>query len=462
MTYRGVLTHTVLVRRLAQKLAHTPERMDQALDAVYDTITKNLLGGGMVLIDGFGGFGPLNLTPTKRKGGAMAYFHPAKVLVDRINATPPRERARTPARRTSLGRPPVRPEDDALINRWLAIRRPINLRSTRDVLYGPKIERPLSDESRFNQGKTLRTFARRIPVPLAKLGLTTVHGTPIIALEIARDQVAAYAELFRAKAVERWKTIHPELAAHPEWTVPAWRTYGWVRLVTWGNQFYAWLEEEGIRPANTNPFAGVRRFRVFLPKRIRPIVKEWFDRLLRYKAMTPRERVIIFLLANGLRRVEVTRLRLEHLDLPNRQIIVLGKGNARELDPRPKVRTVPLLPWTLTALDAYLADRHDSTNPLLFHTRVNTPLQVVRVGQIFADVLDRVFFTEDDAQIRREITPHALRRYFVTEALRRGVQVNALMRATGHTTLSSLAPYIGLVDSDVRTEFARVSAEPWF
>jgi integrase len=456
----GPLTRAVLVRRLAQKLGHTPERMDEALDTVIETMNKALLGGGMVLIDQFGGFGPLNLTATKRKGGPMAYFHPAQALVDRINATPPQEKASREARESS--RLPVRPEDDALITRWLATRRPINLRSTRDVLYGPKIERPLSDESRFNQGKTLRTFARRIPVPLAKLGLTMVHATPIISLEIARDQVAAYAEDFRAKAIERWKRAHPELAAHPEWTVPAWRTYGWIRLVTWGNQFYAWLEEEGIRPANTNPFAGVRRFRVYQPKKIRPIVKAWFDRLLRYKGMTPRERAVIFLLANGLRRVEVTRLRLEHLDLPNRQIIVLGKGSARELDPRPKVRTVPLLPWTLTALDVYLADRHDSTNPLVFHTRVNTPIDGVAVVAMFNDVMDRVFYTDEDAKIRTEITPHALRRYFVTEALRRGVQVNALMRATGHTTLAALAPYIGLVESDVRTEFSRVSAEPWF
>ena len=70
--------------------------------------------------------------------------------------------------------------------------------------------------------------------------------------------------------------------------------------------------------------------------------------------------------------------------------------------------------------------------------------------------------TEEDAQIRREITPHALRRYFVTESLRRGVQVSALMQATGHATLDAMAPYIGLVESDVRTEFRRVTTELWF
>jgi integrase len=74
----------------------------------------------------------------------------------------------------------------------------------------------------------------------------------------------------------------------------------------------------------------------------------------------------------------------------------------------------------------------------------------------------RVFFKEEDAPIRREISPHSLRRYFVTEALRRGVQISALMRATGHSTLAAMAPYIGLVEADVQKEFTRVSAEPWF
>jgi integrase len=76
--------------------------------------------------------------------------------------------------------------------------------------------------------------------------------------------------------------------------------------------------------------------------------------------------------------------------------------------------------------------------------------------------MQRVFYAEEDAQIRREITPHSLRRYFVTEALRRGVRVDALMRATGHGSLEAMAPYIGMVDSDVRTEFKRLTAEPWF
>jgi integrase len=455
----GNLTRAILVRRLAQKLGHTPDRMGEALDTVFETMNKVLIGGGMVLIDGFGGFGPLNLTAEKRKGGAQSYFHPAKTLVDRINATPPREE--TLATSTSE-RLPVRLEDQELIERWLVTRRPINLRSTREVLYGPKIDRPLSESSRFNQGRALRTFARRIPVPLAKLGLTTVHGEPIISLEVARDQVATYAEAFRVLAVERWKQRHPEMAAHPEWTVPAWRTHGWIRLMKWGGAFYAWLEEQGIRPTGTNPFAGMRRFRPYELMRLRPIVQDGYTRLLRHRGLTARERAILLLLANGLRMIEVTRLRLDHLDLANQQMVVLGKGSARELDPSPKVRTVPLLPWTLSALDQYLAERHDSTNPLVFYSRVDKAVHVPQLARIFNEIMQRVFYAEEDAQIRREITPHALRRYFVTEALRRGVQVSAVMQATGHATLDAMAPYIGLVDSDVRTEFARVSAEPWF
>jgi hypothetical protein len=71
-------------------------------------------------------------------------------------------------------------------------------------------------------------------------------------------------------------------------------------------------------------------------------------------------------------------------------------------------------------------------------------------------------FTEEDAQIRREITLHALRRYFVTADS--VVCPVARMRALTCTQSrrASMAPYIGLVDSDVRTEFKRVTAEPWF
>ena len=72
----GPLTRAVLVRRLAQKLGHTPDRMDQVLDTVFETMNKALMAGGMVLIDGFGGFGPLNFTPQKRQGGAQSLLSP--------------------------------------------------------------------------------------------------------------------------------------------------------------------------------------------------------------------------------------------------------------------------------------------------------------------------------------------------------------------------------------------------
>jgi integrase len=455
------LTRAVLARRLAQQLGYPPATMDQAVDTVFNAMNKALIGGGMVLIDGFGGFGPLNLTPTKRKGGAQSYFHPALALIERINATP--ERARPPEEDESKpGHLPLRVEDRDLIERWLSTKRPINLRVTHEVLYGPKIERPLSESSRVNQRTSLRTFARRIPVPLAKLGLTTVRGEAIISLEVAQAQVAEYAEGFKARAIERWGKKHPEMAGHPEWIVPAWRTHAWIRLIKVGRAFYTWMEEQGIRPTGTNPFAGVRRFRPFKLQRMRPIIQAWFTRLLSYKGLTFRERAILLLLSNGLRMVEVTRLRLDHLDLASQQAVILGKGSARALDPRPKVRTVPLLPWTVRALDAYLADRRDSTNPLVFYNKSGQIVLTVQIYRIFTDVMTRVFHTDEDAPIRTEITPHALRRYFVTEALRRGVQVDALMRATGHSSLEAMAPYIGMADSDVRKEFGRVSQTPWF
>jgi integrase/recombinase XerC len=199
---------------------------------------------------------------------------------------------------------------------------------------------------------------------------------------------------------------------------------------------FAWACREGwIR---SNPAAAVPTPR--LPKTLaRALSISDTERLLQAapeeEPFPERDRAIFeFLYATGLRVSELSGADLDDIDLSQRLVRVLGKGN--------KERIVPFGEPAADALRGYLPVRSalrarqtgDSEEEPLF---VNA-----RGGRLTARSIARMLKRRlREAGLPERISPHALRHTFATHLLSAGADLRAIQELLGHASLSTTQKY---------------------
>lgn len=233
--------------------------------------------------------------------------------------------------------------------------------------------------------------------------------------------------------------------------------------------FARWLRETPVRPhhgttrrAESGVHAHLRDLRAFtrylnkiglldrvidypmpkIPKRLfRVLTDEEMRRLMRSRYLTGngdlsiRNRALIALMLDtGLRREEVASLTLDSLNLDQRRLTVIGKGN--------KERQMVFSPSVRDCLKEFLAIRGVDDEPL-FH--------------LSADGIRTVF-----RRIRQEVGlekfhPHQLRHQFATTMLREGVRLEVIGVMLGHEDYNTTRRYLSLDDSDIAAAHAKVS-----
>jgi len=151
--------------------------------------------------------------------------------------------------------------------------------------------------------------------------------------------------------------------------------------------------------------------------------------------------LVAVLYGGGLRRAEVCALDLEHVI--GVELRVHGKGN--------KVRLVHLPAGSAAALAAWLALRGDAPGPLFWPAgRSGT---VLRPGvRLSADSLWSMLRTLADRAGVPGLTPHDLRRSFVSELLDQGADISTVKEMAGHASVNTTARY------DRRGERAKAKA----
>lgn len=198
--------------------------------------------------------------------------------------------------------------------------------------------------------------------------------------------------------------------------------------------FYAWLQREGLIPANplaliSGPKTPLRRPR-FLS------VKEAFALLDAPDTSKPiglRDRAILELLyAGGVRIGELVRLDRASIDLQAKTALVLGKGGQE--------RIVYFGSYCVDALRAYL----DRARPelviegkpaqALFLNHLGTRLQ----AQTIEENIQRY---AQQAGIQQRVTPHLLRHSFATHMLQGGADLRTIQDLLGHERLSTTEKY---------------------
>ncbi len=140
--------------------------------------------------------------------------------------------------------------------------------------------------------------------------------------------------------------------------------------------------------------------------------------------------IIELFYTTGIRRIELTELKLNSISMANKTIKVLGKRN--------KERIIPLLPSIIETTKHYLIKREalDSIvdNEYLFLTKKGIKIYETLVYRVIND-----YFREASAKVKR--SPHILRHSFATHLLNKGADLNAVKELLGHSSLAATQVY---------------------
>lgn len=133
--------------------------------------------------------------------------------------------------------------------------------------------------------------------------------------------------------------------------------------------------------------------------------------------------IIYLLLSTGIRREELTNIKLSHIDFKNRSLnIINGKGG--------KDRKVIINYKVVEVLQFYInSERKNSpykNSQYLFVTERSDKMHKETVNKIMKPY---------------KINPHALRHFWASEALRRGATLASVASNLGHSSLNTVSKY---------------------
>ena len=169
-------------------------------------------------------------------------------------------------------------------------------------------------------------------------------------------------------------------------------------------------------------------------------------------ALTPLHRAVLMTLyGTGLRRAEVTRLKVGDIDTERMAIHVLG-GKGR------KDRDVMLSPKLLDALRQYWRSLRHKPRTWLFpggrwHGRVEQPMSDKVVYYACAQARQR-------AGIEKPVHPHTLRHSFATHLLEAGVDLRTIQLLMGHSDLKATTVYLHLSHRHLQSTASPLDALP--
>lgn len=243
---------------------------------------------------------------------------------------------------------------------------------------------------------------------------------------------------FGSRPVERFgqRAVERLFETHPDWA-PGTR----ARKFSEVRQFCDYLERRGL--IRRNPCRDMKA-----PRRPRTVPKT-LPRIevgsILDHAPDLRARVVILLMIQEVcRRVEVSRLEVGDVDLEHRTIRLTGKGRNE--------RVVHLTDQTADAIRAYLRAT-GATAGKLIRSKVD-PAAGISPRMCANIMTDAAYSAGVKVRGGDGVAPHVLRKTGLTDMLRGGAKQRDVQAAAGHRNLSSLEPYVALVLDGVETAMA--------
>lgn len=156
-----------------------------------------------------------------------------------------------------------------------------------------------------------------------------------------------------------------------------------------------------------------------------------------------RDRAILELLfSTGMRVSEVSKLKIESINLSRDEFTVRGKGG--------KLRAVFLSSTAKDALKDYLGKRRDAS-PYLFvgHDRAKTKREPSE-GLTPRSIQRLVEHYAKSAGITKHITPHTLRHTFATDLLLGGADIRSVQSLLGHASITTTQIYTHITNKQMK------------
>ncbi len=153
-------------------------------------------------------------------------------------------------------------------------------------------------------------------------------------------------------------------------------------------------------------------------------INAWIDH--KEASPTPVSVMIHLLYATGIRRAELTGIRVRDLDFERSLLRVRGKGN--------KERDVPLSADMVRDLQRFLEER-EVPSPWLFSRKNGDQLALTTVSKMVHKELSR------EPAFTGKKSPHVLRHSLATHLLNRGADLNSIKELLGHTSLAATQVY---------------------
>lgn len=157
-----------------------------------------------------------------------------------------------------------------------------------------------------------------------------------------------------------------------------------------------------------------------------------------------RNRLIIELLyATGLRVSELVNLNINNINISQKEIRVIGKGN--------KERIVYFGEYAQLYLTKYLED----ARPILKGSQKNDRLILNKNGEPITsrsieNIVNKVV---QDAAVKHNISPHGLRHTFATDLLNNGADLKSVQELLGHSSLSTTEIYTHITNERLRSVY---------
>jgi tyrosine recombinase XerC len=191
----------------------------------------------------------------------------------------------------------------------------------------------------------------------------------------------------------------------------------------------SYLMDQGKLPSNPFKLLPAPKRQKILPKFLtEPETERLLETAAQSKKFAPRDKALFELMySSGLRRSEVTGLKIKDVNYFNGVVKVLGKGN--------KERLVPVTDAALQAIKDYLTCRpNPQPEDALFLNNHGKPLTGDGLAYIFKN-------TAISAHLARKVTPHSLRHSFATHLLNNGCDLRSLQEMLGHSSLAATQVY---------------------
>lgn len=210
--------------------------------------------------------------------------------------------------------------------------------------------------------------------------------------------------------------------------------------------YFDYLQSQNKVDFNCVRGASMRKVQCKLPQVLSSKeVERFLDQLKGEDAKSVRDRAMLELLyATGIRVTELIELRVWEVDLEEGYIRFSSKG---------KVRTVPLYPRAVIALEDYLTN----VRPCLLTAPEEETLFLNMSGgpmsrQGFWKLIKHY---QALAGIEREITPQILRHSFAAHLLQNGADLRSIQEMLGHSDLSSTKIYVKVVEQKLKEVYTK-------